>query len=418
MNTFKKMGMVVMSLVVCLAFTACEKECNHIKTDYSKDIVGTWTCLQNDIAHALQIGVDGSVVSSGYKDGSFWMEKKGTAKVDWDNISFVYEDGKQIQCKFQVISGAMLAITDENGKRAVYRYCNEDLSDDVLGTWVCTDGLDDGERNTMVKTFRRDGKSVLSGFSHVEGKFVVNSEANYKVIGDLLLMEVPEEPVEGLPPYVCSKLSYYPDASESGDVLVQMQYINKPGSSLTSSISFLRVKEYLDLPDNKYGYSGVYISNVKGLDQDMEFMGYKINFSKMDGSVIDKMLATLMFGVEFPTADTIRYSCFYNRERLYLDAPIAVDGNKISVLMNRKNSFYRDVDIYMFQNATNSQLHMYMPTKSFVNFFANMQVSVMEQTGNLDFTDADAVAAVYKMIDDAVESINLSLVLKRKMIGD
>ena len=41
-----------------------------------------------------------------------------------------------------------------------------------------------------------------------------------------------------------------------------------------------------------------------------------------------------------------------------------------------------------------------------------MQVVMMSQLEELDLTDAAAVKAVYDTIDEAVESINLSLVLK------
>ena len=53
-----------------------------------------------------------------------------------------------------------------------------------------------------------------------------------------------------------------------------------------------------------------------------------------------------------------------------------------------------------------------MPTSSVVNFFANMQLIMMSQLEELDLTDAAAVKAVYDTIDEAVETINLSIVMK------
>ena len=58
-------------------------------------------------------------------------------------------------------------------------------------------------------------------------------------------------------------------------------------------------------------------------------------------------------------------------------------------------------------------MHMYMPTYAFENFFGNMQVTMMEQLGMLDTTDAAAVQAVFQSIDDAVETINVSFVMTR-----
>ena len=54
---------------------------------------------------------------------------------------------------------------------------------------------------------------------------------------------------------------------------------------------------------------------------------------------------------------------------------------------------------------------MYMHSTAFVNFFGNMQVTIMEQLGQLDTTDEAAVKAVFDSIDDAVETINVSFVM-------
>ena len=69
--------------------------------------------------------------------------------------------------------------------------------------------------------------------------------------------------------------------------------------------------------------------------------------------------------------------------------------------------------VYTFQDQDNTQMHMYMPTYAFENFFGNMQVTIMEQMGLLDTTDAAAVKAVFDSIDDAVETINVSFVMTR-----
>ena len=181
------------------------------------------------------------------------------------------------------------------------------------------------------------------------------------------------------------------------------------------NISFprLRIKQYLELPGMKYDYIKTFVSNVKGLDKDIEFMGTTFNFAKMDGVKLDKMLKTLLFTVEFPDANTIKYSCHYNNQPMSMEAPIAVDGNKMTVKMSEKNAAYKDVDLYTFQDQDNTQMHMYMHSTGFVNFFGNMQVTIMEQMDLIDTTDAAAVKAVFDSIDEAVETINLSLVMTK-----
>ena len=175
----------------------------------------------------------------------------------------------------------------------------------------------------------------------------------------------------------------------------------------------LRIKQSLDLPGQKYDFIKTFVTNVKGLDKDIEFMGTTFNFAEMDGVKLDKMLKTLLFAVEFPNANTIKYSGYYNGENIIMEAPIVVDGNKMTVKMSEKNAAFKDVDLYTFQDQDNTQMHMYMHSTGFVNFFGNMQVTVMEQMDLIDITDAAAVKAVFDSIDEAVETINLSLVMTK-----
>jgi hypothetical protein len=74
---------------------------------------------------------------------------------------------------------------------------------------------------------------------------------------------------------------------------------------------------------------------------------------------------------------------------------------------------FKDVDLYTFQDADNTQMHIYMPTHSFEAFFGNLQVMALSQKGELDKTDAAAVKAVHDRVDATVESINLSLIMKQ-----
>ena len=163
----------------------------------------------------------------------------------------------------------------------------------------------------------------------------------------------------------------------------------------------------------KYDYIKTFVTNVKGLDKDIEFMGTTFNFAEMDGVKLDKMLKTLLFAVGFPDANTIKYSCRFSSGVQTVEAPIAVDGNKMTLKMSDVYPTAKDVDLYTFQDADCSQMHMYMPTYAFINFFGNMQVIMMSQLGQLDTNNAEAVKAVFDSIDNAVETINVSFVMTK-----
>ena len=66
----------------------------------------------------------------------------------------------------------------------------------------------------------------------------------------------------------------------------------------------------------------------------------------------------------------------------------------------------------MFQDAKDSQLHLYMPTSSFIKYFANMDIAALATTGDIDKTDKEAVNAIFERMDARVETINLSIVMK------
>lgn len=421
MKTLRKLILfLVLALVAGLTFTACEKECNDFHIDYGKeDIVGTWTCLKADFANALQINADGSVVSTAVEGGRVFIEKKGSVEVDEDKMHLVVDAGMDAELQIQVVAGEMMVITDERGESFVYKYCKKNLSEAIRGLWVYmnTDSNVDETKKTGTQSFRDNGKTIYTGFSPDHNEFLINSECDYKLIGDLLvIMDMNNIDSNSNPLCHCSLVSYQPNAT--GDIL-HFKFFEKSGDArVEKSVSCLRVKETLELSDKKYGYSGAYITNVKGLDRDIDFMGHTINFSKVNGVSMDKLLSGILFGVEFPDDNTFRYSHISEQKRIYMDAPIVVDGNKMIVKMSEKSPVYRDVELYVFQSAHNQQLHMYMPRTSYVNFFANMQVTMMSQMGSIDLADAEAVAEVYKTIDDAVESINVSFVMKRKLVGE
>jgi hypothetical protein len=142
-------------------------------------------------------------------------------------------------------------------------------------------------------------------------------------------------------------------------------------------------------------------------------MGYTLNFSTMDGSKLDKMLKSTLFNVEFPDANTIRYSYQHGEQNNVVDVPIVVEGNKLTVKMSTKGSALKVVVYYAFQDVDACQLHLYMHRNTVVDFYTNMQALLDTWTKNEDvINNAAAVNAIYKSFDEAIESINLSIVLK------
>ena len=399
---------LAVALVAMLGFSACENDCDHdfIEVDHSKDLVGTWTCLTEDYAEALVINADGSALSTGVKDGKYWENVKGNIKTVNNKMTMTFEDNDNFEGRFEMITGEYFTIYEENGESLTYSYCANDLSDEIVGMWVCTQLI--GEEDMLIYNFQEGGKLILTGILSGTDYVAVNAEYNYKVFGDLHIVYVEEEDA----PFVC-KFNVAPNATKLGDLMTLTAFRTTVIGVVEETVSFLRIKQYLELPGQKYNYNKTFVTNVKGLDKDVEFLGATFNFAKMDGVMIDKMLKALCFAVEFPDANTIKFSHLYNGQNSSLEAPIVVDGNKITVKMSSKNAAFKDVVLYTFQDQDNTQMHIYMNATGFVNLLGNLQVNVMEQKGLIDTTDAAAVKAVFDRIDEAIETVNVSLVMTK-----
>ena len=402
------------ALVAMLGLNSCSNEQNFIDVDHSADLVGTWTCLQEGFAEALVINADGSVVSTGYHGANSWEDLGCNIVVENGNVTLTFDDGNTFKGHFDIVPSIAFSIYKEDGSRLIFNYCANDLSDEIIGMWVCNETPSAEENDVLIMTYNADGTTLFTGYSYEADVFSSNIEANYKVIGDLLIHKQPDIAVEyGLVQYNAMRIKYTPKGTAFGDIKTLQAYAIVGEDYVETNTTWLRIKQTLELPGMKYDYIKTFVSNVKGLDKDIEFMGTTFNFAKMDGVKLDKMLKTLLFTVEFPDANTIKYGCHYNNEPMSMEAPIAVDGNKMTVKMSQKNAAYRDIDLYTFQDQDNTQMHMYMHSTAFVNFFGNMQITIMDQLGMIDTTDAAAVKAVFDSIDEAVETINVSFVMTK-----
>ena len=402
---------LAVALLAVMGVIGCSKDCGHefIEHDFTQEIVGTWTSLNGELAEAMVIKADGSFTTTGVMKGGSLYEEKGTIKVVNNKVTLVFDGDKEtFEGRLEFVAGKSLSLVmfDDNDVRLTYDYCENDLSEEIVGMWVCTEDVYGKDKSIAITTYNENGKAYLTGFSPDVNGFVKQEELDYKVVGNLMISSL--KGGDNTPTmYFPIKFDIMPNGTELGDIMTTHDLTNgtKP--------SFLRVKQHLELEGNKYDYIKTFVTNVSGEDKDIPFLNTSFNFAKMDGSIIDKFLKSILFNVEFPNENTINYSFLLEGQNLPMSAPIEVEGNKMTIKMSENDPVFHDVVVYTFQDQDNSQMHMYMPTSSFEKFFANTSVSVMLGYGQLDKNDADAIAAVYQNVADAVHSINLSLVMSK-----
>ena len=406
MKIFK---ILAVALVAMLGFTACDKECGHefIEVDYSKDIVGTWTALEADHSAAYIFNADGTMSTTGIDGEVYWEDEKGTYEVVNNKITMKFDSGRIINGSFDIIPGQTISIVGEKG-RHTYQYCKEDLADEVVGMWVCNN-VTWMDADMAINVYQADGKAYFTGF--VGNGYEANVETRYKVFGDLMFQSNPMS-YEGAPQYLVFRLNYSPNATELGDVLTNTTLMAFGDEVIEMTASMLRIKQYLELPGNKYDYSNIYVTNVKATDAEFEFAGQTLNLANMDGKFLDKMMKNLLFNVSFPSADEIVYNYHYNGETVPMPSPIVVDGNKMTIKKSVNNPAYKDIDVWTFQDQDNTQMHMYMPTYAFENFLANTIVEMMSNEGKLDLNNTEKVAEIYAAVTEAIETINVSFIFK------
>ena len=66
----------MMALVTMCGLNSCSDDCNHdfIEHDFTQDLVGTWTFLEEDLAEAMVIKADGSFTTTGIRRGGSLYE--------------------------------------------------------------------------------------------------------------------------------------------------------------------------------------------------------------------------------------------------------------------------------------------------------------------------------------------------------
>lgn len=401
---------LAIALVAMVGLNSCSKDCDHefIEHDHSADLVGTWTCLTPDFVEALVISADGKVVSTGIAAGEYWENVNGTVATNDGTITLTFEDDDNFEGHFDIIPGKAFSIYNDKGGHLVFNYCANDLSDEIVGLWVCNDAPNGINNDISIISYEEDGSTTFTGILPNSDDYMVKLNTTYKVVGDLMFKKNADQGTSNSTKYIATRLTYIPNGTDAGDIMVYQHY---QGTEEKSS-SYLRIKQNLDLVNKSYDYSNIYVTNVKAKDAEFEFAGQTLNLANMDGRILDKMMKTLLFNVSFPSADKIVYNYHYNGENVPVPSPIVVDGNKMTIKKSVNNPACKDIDVWTFQDQDNTQMHMYMPVKSFENFLANTAVEMLANEGKLDLNDAAAVKAIFDEVEAAIETINVSFIFK------
>ena len=398
---------LVVALVAMTVLVGCSKYCDHdfIEHDYTEELVGTWSVIGPDTAEALVIKEDGTMEFTGVHDSEF-IETTARYEIVNNRITVIWDDGTKDVGRLNVVAGSSFSIiiNEETGAGYYYKYCNEDFSDKVIGSWITQTDI-----TSEIWTYYKDGTTDCAAYYyHSDEQFETFVTGTYKLVGDMLFETV--EYGEGMSLSFGSRISYTPDGSPFGDVLTNTSLTANGDDVEETQASVVRVNPSLHLAGRKYDYSDCNITNVKGADMDTEFMGYKFNFAQMDGKGLDKMLNAILFNIEFPQANQLNYS--YGSKTM--NAPVETDGNKMTVKMSAGVATLKDVTFYTFQSADCSQMHLCMDAAAFVNFYTNMQAILMDTVDEqFDITNADSVNAIHKKISNAVESIKLTIIMEK-----
>ena len=406
--------LLALAVVGATLFTACNKDqnCGHefIEYDYNKALVGTWTYVEGELAEAMQIKEDGSFEVTGIMKGGSLYEEKGTISVVNNKVSLVFEGDKDvIEGRLELVQGKSMSIVlnEEYDIRLTYDYCEKNLSEEIVGMWVCTQEVfGQEEESVAINTYTEDGKSYLTAYMSELDGYLNQMESNYKVIGNLLIgwtNATSDSPSQ----YLALALDITPNGTELGDIMTHYNPI------YNTTVSFVRVKQEVNLNGKTYDYSSAYVTNAKGKDEDISILGDTFNISKVKSSDFDVILGANLYCVELNT-NSIKHKSRPFGQDVEVNTPISVDGNKVTLDFTAVYPALRKVEMYMFQDASDSQLHMYMHTNAFINYFGNLEVMTLLMEGKINPTDTAAIEKVFADMEARVESINVSFVLKAR----
>ena len=251
------------ALVAILGLNSCSEDCDHefIEHDFTQDLVGTWTYLEEGQAEAMVIKADGSFTTTGVMNGGNgeFYEEKGTIKVVNNKVTLAFDGDKEtFEGRLEFVAGKSMSLVmfDDNNVRLTYNYCKEDLSDEIAGMWVCHEGLPGVENDVAIKTYSEDGKMTMTtqASAFIPGD-LVNAVSSYVVVGDLIFMNVAEEGIQKL----AARLTYTPNGTTLGDIMTETIYAPSENGDVYLTSTWLRVKQNLDLAGKAYDYNNTSI---------------------------------------------------------------------------------------------------------------------------------------------------------------
>ena len=285
---------LLMIAAVATLFTACDKDCGHdfIEHDFSKELVGTWTTWNGELAEAMVIKADGSFTTTGVMKGGSLYEEKGTIKVVNNKVTLAFDGDKDtFEGRLEFVAGKSMSIVlnEENDIRLDYDYCKQDLSEEIIGMWVSTEEVFGQEESVAITTYNENGKAYLTGFSPDVNGFVKQEELDYKVIGNLMISSL-KAGADTPTLYFPVKFDIIPNGSEFGDIMTTYDLVNgtKP--------NFLRVKQTLNLTTGKgYYYKSAYVTNSKGKDEDFSILGHTFNMANINAGNFDEILVQTFY---------------------------------------------------------------------------------------------------------------------------
>lgn len=185
-------------------FIACDKhECNDY--DHSNDLVGTWTCLTPDFAEALVINADGSLLSTGLAAGEYWENVAGNVVVENGNITLTFKDDDNFKGHFDIIPGVAFSIYNDKGGHLVFNYCANDLSDEIVGMWVCNDAPAGADNDMAIISYANDGSTTFTGILPNKDGYMLNVNTTYNVVGDLMFKKNAVQGTSDSPKYISTR---------------------------------------------------------------------------------------------------------------------------------------------------------------------------------------------------------------------
>ena len=288
----KKFKFMILALVAICGLNSCSEDCDHnfIEYDYNKALVGTWTCLQNGYAEALVISADGSAVSTGVEDGEYWEGVKGNIKTINNKMTMTFEDGDNWEGRFEILSGEAFTIFEENGESFTYNYCANDLSDEIVGMWMCNDA----SISMRIHSFDDNGNALFTGWDAVLDDYSVLEDSKYRVVGDLIFQGATNEE-NASSQYIVAKLVYTPNGTAFGDIMSFKHYLFE---GIETVQSWLRIKQGLAFDNQTYDYNSAYVTNAKGTDEDFIILDHTFNIANIEGGNFDMLFRSELFCVD------------------------------------------------------------------------------------------------------------------------